>query len=223
ASLAADYDIYMLTFVYGQRASREIERARNFAKVLKAKDHKVVDISFMKSLYGTSNSLTDNRQKLSRGFEQNLVVPVRNAIFITIATAWASSINAKVVAYGAHTGDVPHYPDCRPEFVRAINDALNLAESDGISAGQRQQVTIMSPAVAGMDKPSLLKTGYSILGDSIFQTWSCYTDGSRQGRGYIHCGKCESCISRKKAFTTAQIEDKTRYATENSKRKGKAE
>jgi 7-cyano-7-deazaguanine synthase len=215
ASLAADYDIYMLTFAYGQRASREIERARNFAKVLKAKDHKVVDISFMKSLYGTSNSLTDNRQKLSRGFEQNLVVPVRNAIFITIATAWASSINAKVVAYGAHTGDVPHYPDCRPEFVRAINDALNLAESDGISAGQRQQVTIMSPAVAGMDKPSLLKTGYSILGDSIFQTWSCYTDGSRQGRGYIHCGKCESCISRKKAFITARIEDKTSYAAEN--------
>jgi 7-cyano-7-deazaguanine synthase len=223
ASLAADYDIYMLTFAYGQRASREIERACHFAKVLKAKDHKVVDISFMKSLYGTSNSLTDSRQELSGGFEQNLVVPVRNAIFITIATAWAMSINAKVVAYGAHTGDIPHYPDCRPAFVRAINEALNVAESDGIAAGQRQQVTVMSPAVAGIDKPSLLKTGYNILGDRIFQTWSCYSDGVRAGRGYIHCGKCESCISRKKAFTTARIEDKTRYATENHKRKGKAE
>jgi 7-cyano-7-deazaguanine synthase len=81
----------------------------------------------------------------------------------------------------------------------------------------------MSPAVAGLDKPSLLKTGYNILGDRIFQTWSCYSDGVRAGRGYIHCGKCESCISRKKAFTTARIEDKTRYATENHKRKGKAE
>jgi len=223
ASLAGDYDIYMITFAYGQRASREIERARHFARVLKAKDHKVVDISFMKSLYGTSNSLTDSRQKLSGGFEQNLVVPVRNAIFITIATAWAMSINAKVVAYGAHTGDIPHYPDCRPAFVRAINEALNVAESDGIAAGQRQQVTVMSPAVAGIDKPSLLKTGYNILGNRIFQTWSCYSDGVRSGRGYIHCGRCESCISRKKAFTTARIEDKTRYATENDKRKGKAE
>ncbi len=223
ASLAGDYDIYMLTFAYGQRASREIERARHFAKVLKAKDHKVIDISFMKSLYGTSNALTDNRQKLSGGFEQNLVVPVRNAIFITIATAWAMSINAKVVAYGAHTGDIPHYPDCRPAFVRAINEALNIAESDGIAAGQRQEVTIMSPAVMGIDKPSLLKTGFKMLGDRIFQTWSCYSDGVRAGRGYIHCGRCESCISRKKAFTTARIEDKTRYATENDKRKGKAE
>jgi 7-cyano-7-deazaguanine synthase len=223
ASLAGDYDIYMITFAYGQRASREIERAQHFAKVLKAKDHKVIDISFMKSLYGASNALTDGRQKLSGGFEQNLVVPVRNAIFITIATAWAMSINAKVVAYGAHTGDIPHYPDCRPAFVRAINEALNIAESDGIAAGQRQEVTIMSPAVMGIDKPSLLKIGFKILGDRIFQTWSCYSDGVREGKGYIHCGRCESCISRKKAFTTAQIEDKTRYATENDKRKGKAE
>ena len=223
ASLAGDYDIYMITFAYGQRASREIERARHFAKVLKAKDHKVVDISFMKSLYGASNALTDGRQKLSGGFEQNLVVPVRNAIFITIATAWAMSINAKVVAYGAHTGDIPHYPDCRPAFVRAINEALNIAESDGIAAGQRQEVTIMSPAVIGMDKPSLLKIGFKMLGDRIFQTWSCYSDGVRAGRGHIHCGRCESCISRKKAFTIARIEDKTRYATENDKRKGKAE
>jgi len=222
SSLAADYYTYLLTFAYGQRAKREIERARYFAKVLKAKDHKVVDISFMKSLYGASNSLTDSRQKLSEGFEQNLVVPVRNAIFITIATAWAMSINAKVVAYGAHTGDIPHYPDCRPIFVRAINEALNIAESDGIIAGARQEVTILSPAIMGIDKPSLLKMGYKVLGDGVFQTWSCYSDGVRAGGGYVHCGKCESCISRKKAFTIAQIEDKTRYATENDKRKGKA-
>ncbi len=222
ASLAEDYDIYMLTFAYGQRAKREIERARYFARVLKAKDHKVIDISFMKSLYGTSNSLTDSRQKLSEGFEQNLIVPVRNAIFITIATAWAMSMNAKVVAYGAHTGDIPHYPDCRPVFVRAISEALNIAESDSIISGQRQEITILSPAIMGIDKPALLKTGYKVLGDRAFQTWSCYSDGIRAGGGYVHCGKCESCISRKKAFTTAQIEDKTRYATENGKRKGKA-
>lgn len=222
ALLAEDYDIYMLTFAYGQRAKREIERAKYFANVLKAKDHKVVDIRFMKSLYGTSNSLTDSRQKLSGGFEQNLVVPVRNAIFITIATAWAMSMNVKVVAYGAHTGDIPHYPDCRPIFIRAINEALNIAESDSIIAGQRQEITITSPAIMGIDKPSLLRTGYKVLGDRVFQTWSCYSDGVRTGGGYVHCGKCESCISRKKAFTIAEIEDKTRYATENGKRKGKA-
>jgi 7-cyano-7-deazaguanine synthase len=153
-----------------------------------------------------------------------LVVPVRNAIFIAIATAWAMSINARVVAYGAHTGDVPHYPDCRPIFVRAINEALNIAESDSISATQRSKIAILSPAVMDIDKSSLLKAGYKILGDKVFETWSCYSNGVRSGDHYFHCGICESCISRQKAFTTAQIEDRTRYATKgDSKRKGKAE
>ena len=64
AVLADDYDLYLLTFAYGQRARREIERARYFAKVLKAKEHKVIDISFMKTLYGKSTALTDSRQEL---------------------------------------------------------------------------------------------------------------------------------------------------------------
>ncbi|HXG07989.1 MAG TPA: 7-cyano-7-deazaguanine synthase [Nitrososphaera sp.] len=217
AMLARNHDIYMITFAYGQRAKREIECARHFARVLNAKDHKIVDIGFMKSLYGESNALTDSRQKLLEEFSQNLVVPVRNAVFITIATAWAMSINATIVAYGAHTGDVPHYPDCRPEFVRAINEALNIAESDAISCGTRQAITITSPAVAGLDKPALLKIGYDVLGDKIFRTWSCYSDGVRtRGGRYLHCGRCESCINRKDAFTTAQIEDKTQYAAKDS-------
>ncbi|HEX2014952.1 MAG TPA: 7-cyano-7-deazaguanine synthase [Nitrososphaera sp.] len=225
ASLAANdgYDLYLLTFAYGQRAKREIKRARYFARVLEAKEHKIVDISFMKSLYGRSNALTDTSQELSGDFSQSLVVPVRNAIFLTIATAWAMSINAKVVAYGAHTGDIPHYPDCRPAFVSAISEALNVAESDGIISGLRHEITILSPAVIGLDKAALLRAGYKVLGGRIFQTWSCYFDGVRAGKGYLHCGRCESCINRKNAFTAAQIEDKTDYATESrGKRKGKA-
>lgn len=223
AMLVKDYDIYMMTFTYGQRARREIERAKYFARALKARDHKVVDISFMKSLYGRSNALTDSRQELSQVFTQSLVVPIRNAVFITIATAWAMSINARVVAYGAHTGDIQHYPDCRPAFVSAMAEALNIAESDSIVAGLRHEITVLSPAAMGLDKPGLLRAGHRILGDRVFRTWSCYSDGARAAGSYLHCGRCESCISRKKAFTTAQIEDKTRYATENRKRKGKAE
>ena len=222
AMLAKNYDIYMMTFAYGQRARREIESARRFAKVLKTKDHKIVDIRFMKSLYGRSNALTDSRQALSEEFSQSLVVPIRNAVFITIATAWAMSINARVVAYGAHTGDVAHYADCRPEFVKLLNESLNMAEIDSIASGARVAVTVMSPATAGIDKPALLRGGYKMLEDRIFQTWSCYSDGVRGGRGYAHCGRCESCINRKNAFTTAKIEDKTEYATKGGgKRKGK--
>jgi len=215
AMLASDHDIYMMTFAYGQRARREIERAKYFARILNAKDHKIIDISFMKTLYGRTNALTDLKQELTQDFSPSLVVPIRNALFITIATAWAMSINAEVVAYGAHTGDIPHYSDCRPAFVSAIAEALNIAESDSILAGLRHEITILSPAVLGLDKPRLLKAGYGMLGDKIFRTWSCYSDGTKAGGGYLPCGRCESCISRKKAFTTAEIEDKTKYATES--------
>lgn len=233
AMLAQEHDIYMMTFAYGQRATREIDAARRFAKILGAKEHKLVDISFMKLVYGSTNALTDSRKKLSAEFEQSLVVPARNAIFISIAGAWALSIGASKVAYGAHLGDVMHYADCRPEFARAIEESLNLADEDNIREGARHRVEVMSPAVEGMDKQTLLKTGYKILGSKIFSTWSCYSNGVRkknsrqrkmqgkvQGHGhghghwqqYVHCGRCESCINRKAAFMGAQINDRTRYA-----------
>ncbi len=220
ALLARDYDMYLMTFVYGQRAMREIERARYFAKVLKAKGHEVVDISFMKSLYGSSNALTDSGQTISPRFTQNLVVPARNAVFIAIATAWAMSIGARIVAYGAHTGDAANYPDCRPAFVKAINKALNLTQSHRIARSQPKEVFVISPAMINLDKSALLEAGHEVLGDRIFRTWSCYSDGVLSGRERIHCGRCESCINRKKAFISARIKDRTKYATESSRREG---
>jgi 7-cyano-7-deazaguanine synthase len=202
----------MITFAYGQRAKREIDAARYFAKVLKAEEHRIIDIGFMKELYGRSNALTDGRQKLSKDFAQNLVVPIRNAIFIAIAGAWAMSTDARVVAYGAHSGDVPHYADCRPGFAKAMAEALNIADIDSLKSGQRQKIEVMSPAVQGLGKSDLLKAGHAMLGDRLFKTWSCYSNGVRRAGAYVHCGACESCISRKKAFTDAQIHDRTRYA-----------
>jgi len=146
-----EYDLYMITFLYGQRAKLEIQQAKQFAKILNVKDHRVVDINFMKELYGKTNSLTNSKLHLSKSFDYSIVVPIRNAIFITIATAWAMSINAKMVAYGAHTNDI-HYPDCRPEFIKSITKTLNLAEADGIRSGLREKITVWSPAVDGMDK-----------------------------------------------------------------------
>ena len=206
------YDIYMLTYIYGQRAKKEVQQARKFSKVLKAKDYRIVDISFMKNLYGRTNALTDSKQRLPKNFDYSIVVPVRNAIFITIATAWAMSIQANLVAYGAHSGDI-HYPDCRPKFIKSISRTLNLAEIDGIIAGLRQKITVWSPAMDGMNKSKLLSIGYKIIGDEIFKTWSCYSDGVKSNsKNTLHCGKCESCINRKIAISKAGIEDKTHYA-----------
>jgi 7-cyano-7-deazaguanine synthase len=206
------YDIYMLTYIYGQRAKKEVQQARKFSKVLKAKDYRIVDISFMKNLYGRTNALTDSKQRLPKNFDYSIVVPVRNAIFITIATAWAMSIQANLVAYGAHSGDI-HYPDCRPKFIKSISRTLNLAEIDGIISGLRQKITVWSPAMDGMNKSKLLSIGYKIIGDEIFKTWSCYSDGVKSNsKNTLHCGKCESCINRKIAISKAGIEDKTHYA-----------
>ena len=136
-----NFDLYIITFSYGQRSNLEIEYAKKFAKYLDSKQHKIVDISFMKDIYGETNVLTDNKQKIPKNFEYNIIAPIRNAIFITIATAWAMNIGAKIIAYGAHTGD-NNYPDCRPKFTRLISKTLNLGDIDGIRLGLRKKVSI---------------------------------------------------------------------------------
>jgi 7-cyano-7-deazaguanine synthase len=208
------YNVYMLTFAYGQRARYEIQVAKRFARILKIADHRIVDIAFMKAIYGSSNVLTDTQQVLSQHFDYSLVVPLRNAVFITIASEWAMSIGAELVAYGAHTGD-KRYPDCRASFIRSITNSINLGESDGIKSGTRQKITVWSPAINGTDKSDLLSKGYKLLGDRIFDTWSCYSNGVKEkSKNPIQCGRCESCINRKIAISNAGLEDRTRYAKE---------
>jgi len=204
------HDLYLITFYYGQRSKTEVEKAKIIADHMKVNEHKIVDIGFMKELYASSNVLTDANSSMPREFDYSIVVPVRNAIFLSIAAAWAFSIDAETVAYGAHKDDV-NYPDCRPEFVKSINEMVNLAEIDGIKKGVRKEIKIWSPAIDGISKKDLLRIGYKVLGDKLFETWSCYTDGIKHDNELLHCGKCESCMNRKKAFIEAGIEDKTKY------------
>ena len=204
AFLKKKYSLYGISFSYGQRASQEIKVAKSFAKILGLKSHKILDINFMKDLYGESNVLTSSKKNIPKSFDYSIVVPVRNAVFLSIATAWAFTLNASLVAYGAHKGDL-HYPDCRPNFSKKMEQALNEGEKDGIKLKIRNEIKIWSPSIEGLSKSDLLKMGYKILGDKIFKTWSCY-----ENKKY-HCGKCESCNNRKKAFVVADIVDKTKY------------
>lgn len=198
-------ELFLLSFDYGQRASKELERALEIGKYIGAKDHKILNISFMKDLYGKSNVLTDQSLEMPSHFQSNIIVPIRNAVFLTIATAYGFSISAGTVAYGAHLADAP-YPDCRPEFAKSLATALNLGDTDAIVSGVHPGISIWSPAVEGLSKDQMLTISYEILGDRVFRTWSCYLNGERQ------CGKCESCRNRKIAFEKAKIPDKTDYA-----------
>ncbi|RZD37100.1 MAG: 7-cyano-7-deazaguanine synthase [Thaumarchaeota archaeon] len=189
--LKSKYELYGITFSYGQKANMEIAAAKSFAKKLGLKEHKIIDIGFMKNLYGDSNVLTSSKRKIPTKFEYSIVVPIRNAVFLSIASAWAFTLNASLVAYGAHTGDT--------------NYAFNEGEIDGINSKLRKNIEIWSPYRKGLSKSDLLKSGIKNLGDSIFKTWSCYANKK------YHCGICESCNNRKIAFEKAGIIDKTKY------------
>lgn len=204
AHLSKKYDLYGITFSYGQRASKELEAAKKVGKALHLREHKIIPLDFMKSLYGSSNVLTSTKKSLPSKFDYSIVVPIRNAIFLTIATAWAFSLKASLVAYGAHTDDTK-YPDCRPIFAKKLESALNQGEIDGIRLGIRNSIKVWSPYSAGISKSLLVKSGYSTFGNKIFQTWSCYANSRH------HCGKCESCNNRKAAFAQAKIKDRTKY------------
>jgi len=204
AYLKSKYDLYGISFSYGQRANKEMKIAKTFSKILGLKEHKIIDISFMKNLYGETNVLTSSKDMIPHKFDYSIVVPIRNAIFLSIATAWAFTLNASLIAYGAHKGD-KNYPDCRPSFSKKIERALNEGELDGIKLGIRKKVTIWSPFREGLTKSELLKKGSRVLGDKIFNTWSCYDNKK------FHCGICESCNNRKAAFIQAKLHDKTKY------------
>lgn len=204
AYLKKQYDLYGITFSYGQKASKEVKVAQEFSKLLKFREHKIVDIKFMKDLYENTNALTNSKITIPSKFDYSIVAPIRNAIFLSIASAWAFSKQADIVIYGAHTGDMK-YPDCRPTFTKLLTKALNEGEIDGINLGLRKKIKIWSPFMGNLSKTDLLKKGYKELGEQIFKSWSCY------GNGKIHCGKCESCNNRKLAFLKSKIVDKTRY------------
>ena len=206
AYLRNRYDLYGITFAYGQKASMEVKVAQQFAKLLKFREHKIVDIGFMRDLYQNTNALTNPKMKIPSRFDYSIVAPIRNAIFLSIASAWAFSKEAELVAYGAHIGD-RKYPDCRPSFTKLFSRALNEGEIDGIRLGIRKKIKLWSPFMDNLSKSDLLRKGYKELGEQIFKSWSCYANTK------IHCGKCESCNNRKLAFLEAKILDKTKYMT----------
>lgn len=205
------YALHLLTFNYGQRSTQEIKRAAKIGRLLEARVHKIIDITFMKELYGNTNVLTDDTLEMPSRFQSNIIVPIRNAVFLTIAAAYSFSVGGKVLAYGAHLNDDP-YPDCRPDFAKRLEDALNMGDIDAIRKRRHPPIEIWSPAIAGMSKAHLLMKSHGLLGREVYQTWSCYLNGIKQ------CGKCESCNNRRRAFATAGIRDLTDYSSSRTRK-----
>jgi len=189
---------YALTFDYGQRHIKEIEVARGVCQELGV-NHKIIDISAINQLIGGS-SLTDSSIDVALGHyqEENMkstVVPNRNMILLSLAIGYAVSIGAEKVYYGAHSGDHAIYPDCRPEFVKKMNDVAAIANYE--------KTEIFSPYL-NSNKIGILKDGIA-MGLDYSKTWTCYNGREKA------CGQCGSCVERLEAFAENGIIDPIQY------------
>ena len=190
------YELYCLSFKYGQIAEKETECARKIAKNLGA-PIRVIDLSSLREIFLGVTSLCDRNIELTSEFSQPIVVPFRNAIFLSVAVSYATAVGAGKIFYGAHGSDAANYPDCRAEFYKSMEQTARL--------GTESRIRINAP-FSDISKSELIKKGKA-LGVPFEQTWSCYLDAEK------HCGKCESCVNRQNAFKEADIVDPTEYSS----------
>lgn len=187
-----------ISFNYGQRHVRELDAARAICADLGV-EHRIVSLTELSQLL-TGSSLTNPSIEVPDGHYTDstmkaTVVPNRNMIMLSIAIGWGLSSGAERVAYAAHGGDHAIYPDCRPEFVYAMQKAAALCDWNEIE---------LSAPFVGITKADIVRRGME-LSVPFEKTWSCYKGGEQ------HCGRCGTCTERREAFELAGVEDPTTY------------
>jgi 7-cyano-7-deazaguanine synthase len=204
-----NFDLYALTFRYGQRHEREIEAALKVAACLQAKQHVIIEFD-LRAIGGSA--LTD-QIKVPKGRSASDIahdipvtyVPARNTIFLSFGLALAEKIEAADIFFGANQLDYSGYPDCRAEYIRAFEKMANLATKATVEG--KIQFKIHTPLIQ-MTKAEIIRQG-SKLGVDYSITWSCY-DPTADGKA---CGLCDSCQLRLKGFKEAGLTDSIPYAT----------
>jgi 7-cyano-7-deazaguanine synthase len=199
------FDCYALSFDYQQRHQKELAAARKVAQMAQVAEHRVV--AFDLRSWGGS-ALTDSSIELpiDRDLGQMAqeipvtYVPARNTIFLSFALAYAEAIQASRVYLGVNALDYSGYPDCRPEYIAAMQQVFDLGTKQGLSGNGIQ---IAAPLV-NLHKTEIIQLG-NRLGVSWADTWSCY-DG-----GELACGVCDSCQLRLAAFAELGLVDPVAY------------
>jgi 7-cyano-7-deazaguanine synthase len=203
----AGYDLYSLSFRYGQRHAIELKAAQRVAEAFGVKEHRIIDIDLGKI---GGSALTDNidvpKSRSDTEMEKEIpvtYVPARNTIFLSYALAWAEVLGALDIFIGVNAIDYSGYPDCRPEFIEAFEKMANLATKVGLEGTSK--IRIRTPIIH-LSKAEIIRKGME-LGVDYSMTHSCY-DPSPQGEA---CGSCDSCLLRRNGFQDAGIADPTRY------------
>jgi 7-cyano-7-deazaguanine synthase len=202
-----EYEIYSLSFDYGQRHYRELDAARKVAHGLGVKSHFVIKIDLGKI---GGSALTDDIEVPKARSEDEMkkeipvtYVPARNTIFLSYALAWAEVLGASDIFIGVNAIDYSGYPDCRPEYIKAFENMANLAIKAAVEG--KLKINIRTPLIQ-MTKAEIIRKGVE-LGVDYRLTHSCY-DPSPDGKA---CGQCDSCLLRKKGFREAGFPDPTEY------------
>jgi len=195
------YDILALHLNYGQRTEgKELACARKIAALLDARAFVEINLDYF-TKFGAS-SLTDKKITIeefdpARAHVPNTYVPFRNANLLAIATSFAEARGADAIFIGVQALDYSGYPDCRPDFIEAFQNLINLGTKE------TTKITLFTPFIH-MTKTDILKTGLK-LGVPYEHTWSCYRN---EGRA---CGTCGSCHFRREAFAAIGIKDPIAY------------
>ena len=196
------FELYALSFRYGQRHAAELDAAKRVADWLGARRHVVLEID-LRALGGSA--LTGDLEvpkdtpldRIGDGIPSTYV-PARNTIFLSFALGWAEVLEATDIFLGANALDYSGYPDCRPEYIEAFERMAALATRAGVGG---RQLRIHTPLIA-LTKAEIVKLGRR-LGVDYGITWSCY-DPTPQG---TPCGHCDACLLRAKGFREAGVAD----------------
>ena len=197
------FELYAMSFDYGQRHSCELLAAKRLADSMGVKEHRIFDLNLRQ--WGGSALTSDSievPQEEAVGIPVTYV-PARNLVFLSLASAWAETLGCSDIFIGVNSVDYSNYPDCRSSFISAFTQAVNLGTK---AADEDWKWTIHTP-LQNLSKADIIKLGVS-LGVDYSLSVSCYQaddDGAA-------CGKCASCLLRRDGFAAAGISDPTKYA-----------
>ena len=184
--------VFALTFDYGQKHYAEIEKAKNLAKEFDVYEHKIIKLNLSEF---TDSSLTDKNIQVPKSLIDdeipNTYVPGRNTIFLSIALSYAESKGCSSIYIGANAIDYSGYPDCRPEYIEAFQNLVNLATKKTVTGGNIQ---IYAPLI-NLTKIEIIELGIK-NGLDIEKTLSCYDPIMKNEP----CNKCPSCRIRNEAL-----------------------
>ena len=200
-----DYEIHAITFNYGQKSfKREFQASREICEKMNW-THEVIDLPWLSKISTSSLNTSEEIPEVSdedlddldKSMEtaSSVWVPARNTVFVSIALSYAESIGAEIIIVGWNGEEGSTFPDNSKEYLVNFNELLNVGSPDNIK--------IEAPAI-DLDKEEIVKLGVEV-GAPMELSYSCYKGGDK------HCGVCESCMRRKRAFKKLGIKDLTEY------------